>query len=64
MKYINLRDQNEPHFTMLCNKYYNCLNNYCSLLHLALLGSIYIPESTTFDFCQMVIQCNRWIYDN
>lgn len=41
MKYTNLRDQNEPHFTMLCNKYYNCLNNYCSLLHLALLG-IYI----------------------
>lgn len=38
MKYTNSRDQNEPHFTMLCNKYYNCLNNYCSLLHLALLG--------------------------
>lgn len=41
MKCTNLRNHNELYFIMLCNKYYNYFNNYCSLLHLALLGNMY-----------------------
>lgn len=64
MKSINLRNHNEPYFSMLCNKYYNYLNNYCSLLHLALLGKhvFHSLKGTTFNICQMIIQYKRWIY--